>query len=154
LRQFYVAVGAADVRPGGLAPWRIRRLRGFVEEHLSQSIRITDLSRVVGLSVPHFARAFGLSFGEPPHLYVIQRRLVRARHLMLTTEMVLSEIALACGFNDQAHLCRLFRRYIGTTPAAWRRQTREAVGMNGSSSALSWIASIDNQSVGNVAAAR
>ena len=66
---------APDVRLGGLAPWRIRRLQAFVEEHLSQSIHIVDLSGAVGLSVPHFSRAFGLSFGEPPHLYVIQRRL-------------------------------------------------------------------------------
>jgi AraC-like DNA-binding protein len=121
--------GPADkeVRLGGLAPWRIRRLQAFVEEHLSQSIHIADLSGAVGLSVPHFSRAFGLSFGEPPHLYVIQRRLDRARHLMLTSNMALSELAVACGFNDQAHLCRLFRQHTGRTPAAWRREWRDAI---------------------------
>ena len=113
---------APEVRVGGLAPWRIGRLQVFVEEHLSQSIHVTDLSRVVGLRVAHFSRAFGVSFGKSPHLYVIQRRLARSCELMVGSDMVLSEIALACGFNDQAHFCRLFSRYTGTTPAAWRRE--------------------------------
>ena len=133
---------APDVRLGGLAPWRIRRLQAFVEEHLSQSIHIVDLSGAVGLSVPHFSRAFGLSFGEPPHLYVIQRRLDRARHLMLTSDMALSELAVACGFNDQAHFCRLFRQHTGRTPAAWRREWRDAIRANGSSPPLPRIAAV------------
>ena len=123
---FNAATTAPDVRLGGLAPWRIHRLQAFVEEHLSQSIRLADLSGVVGLSVPHFSRAFRLSFGQPPHLYVIQRRLERARRLMLTSDIALSELAIVCGFNDQAHFCRLFRR-CGRIPAAWRRELREAV---------------------------
>jgi AraC-like DNA-binding protein len=122
--EFPLSMGAVapEVKVGGLAPWRIGRLQVFVEEHLSQSIRVTDLSRVVGLRVAHFSRAFGVSFGKSPHLYVIQRRLARSCELMLGSNMMLSEIALACGFNDQAHFCRLFGRYTGTTPAAWRRQ--------------------------------
>jgi AraC family transcriptional regulator len=135
---FATAPAAPDVRLGGLAPWRIRRLLAFVEEHLSQSIHVADLSGAVGLSVPHFARAFGLSFGKPPHLYVIQRRLDRARQLMLTSDMALSELAVACGFNDQPHFCRLFRRHTGRTPAAWRRVIRA----NGSSSPLPRIAAV------------
>jgi AraC family transcriptional regulator len=123
---FTVATGAPDARSGGLAHWRIHRLQTFVEEHLSQSIRLADLSGVVGLSVPHFSRAFRQSFGQPPHLYVIQRRLERARHLMLTSDIALSELAVVCGFNDQAHFCRLFRR-CGRTPGAWRREWRNAV---------------------------
>ena len=133
---------APDVRLGGLAPWRIRRLQAFVEKHLSQSIHIVDLSGAVGLSVPHFSRAFGLSFGEPPHFYVIQRRLDRARHLMLTSDMALSELAVACGFNDQAHFCRLFRQHTGRTPAAWRREWRDAIRANGSSSPVPRIAAV------------
>jgi len=127
---------APDVRLGGLAPWRIRRLQAFVEEHLSQSIHIVDLSGAVGLSVPHFSRAFGLSFGEPPHLYVIQRRLDRARHLMLTSDIALSELAATCGFSDQAHFCRLFRRDTGKTPAAWRREWRASIRANEAHPAL------------------
>jgi AraC-like DNA-binding protein len=139
---FADAPAAPDAGLGGLAPWRIRRLKVFVEKHLSQSIHIADLSRAVGLSVPHFARAFGRSFGEPPHLYLIRRRLDRARRLMLTSDMALSELAVACGFNDQAHLCRLFRQHTGRTPAAWRREWRDAIRANRSCSLLPPIAAV------------
>lgn len=105
-----------------LAPWKIRRLRAFVEEHLSDPIRIPDLSDLVGLSVPHFSRAFRQSFDEPPHAYVTQRRLDRARSLMLTSDLALIEVAVSCGFSDQAHFCKVFRRETGRTPAAWRRE--------------------------------
>jgi AraC-like DNA-binding protein len=141
-----VATVASDARTGGLAPWRIRRLLAFVEEHLSQSIHIEDLSRVVGLSVPHFSRAFGVSFGKTPHVYVIQRRLDRSRDLMLASNMMLSEIALACGFNDQAHFCRLFSRYVGTTPAAWRRACHGEAQAAGSSLALHQV-TVDSHSL-------
>jgi AraC-like DNA-binding protein len=119
---FTAATAAPDTRSGGLAPLRIHRLQAIVEEHLSQSIRLADLSGVVGLSVPHFSRAFRLSFGQPPHLYVIQRRPERARHLMLTSGIALSELAIVCGFNDQAHFCRLFRRCgsVRASPAQLR----------------------------------
>jgi len=110
------------IRSGGLAPWKIRRLKAFVEEHLSDPIRIPDLSDLVGLSVPHFSRAFRQSFGAPPHAYLIHRRLERARFLMLAGDLALSEVAVSCGFNDQAHLCKVFRRETGRTPAAWRRE--------------------------------
>lgn len=110
------------IRSGGLAPWKIRRLRAFVEEHLSDPIRIPDLSDLVGLSVPHFSRAFRQSFDEPPHAYVTQRRLDRARSLMLTSDLALIEVAVSCGFSDQAHFCKVFRRETGRTPAAWRRE--------------------------------
>jgi AraC family transcriptional regulator len=127
-----------EVRLGGLAPWRIRRLKAFVEAHLSQPIRVADLSGAVGLSATHFSRAFVRSFGEPPHAYLIRRRIDRARHLMLTSDISLSDLAAACGFSDQAHFCRLFRRHTGRTPAAWRRDANRA---NGSSVARRQIAS-------------
>lgn len=137
--------GPADkeVRLGGLAPWRIRRLKAFVEAQLSQPIRVADLSGAVGLSATHFSRALVRSFGEPPHVYLIQRRIDRARHLMLTSDISLSDLAAACGFSDQAHFCRLFRRHTGRTPAAWRRDANRA---NGSSVARRQIASGEDQS--------
>jgi AraC-like DNA-binding protein len=114
-------------RPGGLPPWRIRRLVAFVQQHLSQPIRIADLSALVGLSIPQLSRAFRQSFGAPPHVYLIRQRLDRARHLMLASDIALSEVAVACGFTDQAHFCNLFRRHTGRTPAAWRRERRDAI---------------------------
>jgi AraC family transcriptional regulator len=111
---------------GGLTGWQIRRVTGFVDSHLDENIRVEDLSQVVSLSPTYFSRAFKRSFGETPHTYVIRRRVEQARHLILTSDIALSEVAQTCGFGDQAHLCRLFRQRVGASPAAWRRERRDS----------------------------
>jgi AraC family transcriptional regulator len=53
---------------------------------------------------------------------LMRRRILRAQKLMLTSRLPLSQVAVECGLCDQAHLTRLFRRIVGTSPCAWRRQ--------------------------------
>lgn len=116
-----VAAAIPEQVRGGLAPWQIRKVTSHVEANLERSIRNEDLATLVRLNPSHFGRAFRNSFGEPPHEYVIRRRVERAQGLMLTTDATLSEIALDCGLADQSHLTRLFRRIAGESPRAWRR---------------------------------
>jgi AraC family transcriptional regulator len=106
---------------GGLAPWQKRKVEAYIAQRLEGSILVQDLAAIVSLSANHFSRAFKMSFGESPHAYITRSRVGRARALMLNTSDSLSQIALACGFADQAHLCRVFRPATGTTPGAWRR---------------------------------
>jgi AraC family transcriptional regulator len=115
-----VAASSGQAR-GGLAPWQIRKVTSHIEAHLDRSIRNEDLAALVRLNASHFGRAFRNSFGEPPHEYVIRRRVERAQGLMLSTDAPLSAIALDCGLADQSHLTRLFRRVAGESPRAWRR---------------------------------
>ncbi len=111
-------------RPGALAGWQIARVRAFIESNLHRTIHTADLSAVAQRSPAHFSRSFKQAFGEPPHAYVVRRRLERASHLMITSLESLSQIALSVGFSDQAHLCRLFRRALGQSPSRWRREYR------------------------------
>jgi AraC-like DNA-binding protein len=114
--------GARRSRTAGLAGWQVARVRTFIDKNLHRTIHTQDLSAVARRSPAHFSRAFKLTFGEPPHAYVVKRRLEKACHLMMTTPASLSEIALNAGFSDQAHLCRLFRHAFGQSPASWRRE--------------------------------
>lgn len=119
-------IGATDAQTkeqarGGLSPWQIRKVANHIEAHLDRPIRNEDLATIVRLNPSHFGRAFRNSFGEPPHEYVIRRRVERAQGLMLSTDASLSDIALDCGLADQSHLTRLFRRMVGESPRAWRR---------------------------------
>ena len=114
--------GARRSRTGGLAGWQMARVRSFIDKNLHRTIHTQDLSAVARRTPAHFSRSFKLSFGEPPHAYVVKRRLEKACHLMITGSASLSEIALSVGFSDQAHLCRLFRQAFGQSPAVWRRQ--------------------------------
>lgn len=112
--------GAEQFR-GRLAPWQILKVTSYVDANLNQPMCNRDLATIARLSLSHFCRTFRNSFGEPPHEYVIRRRVERAQGLMLSTIAPLSAIALDCGFADQAHLSRLFRRVVGESPCAWRR---------------------------------
>jgi AraC family transcriptional regulator len=106
---------------GGLAPWQARTVASHVETNLDKPIRSSDLATVARLDPGYFCRVFRVTFGEPPLSYVSRRRIERAQRLMLETDVSLSQIALDCGFADQAHFSRLFRRVAGDTPRAWRR---------------------------------
>ena len=114
--------GANGFTRGGLAAWQIARVRAYIDSNLHRTIHIRDLSAVARRSPAHFSRKFKLAVGEPPHAYVVRRRLERACHLMITSAAPLCEIALSAGFSDQAHLSRLFRQAFGQSPASWRRE--------------------------------
>ena len=104
-----------------LLPWQASRVREYIERNIAQGIRVSDLSALVFRTAAHFSRAFKRSFGLTPHAYVVRRRIELASQLMIESRTPLSQIALKCGFNDQAHLCKRFRKHTGATPAAWRR---------------------------------
>jgi AraC family transcriptional regulator len=104
-----------------LLPWQASRVREYIEINLAQPIKVSDLSALVYRTEAHFSRAFKRSFGHTPHAYVLRRRIEVASQLMIESSTPLSQIALKCGFNDQAHLCKQFRKHTGATPAAWRR---------------------------------
>jgi len=109
---------------GGLTRWQLRRVTDYMEENLKFTIRVSDVAARVGLSTSYFFSAFRCTVGESPYAYVVRRRIERAQELMLLTEKPLSEIALDCGLTDQPHLTRLFKRLVGASPAAWRRQRK------------------------------
>ena len=116
---------------GGLAPWQRRKIETYLLDHLDECIRVETLAEAVPLSVSHFCRAFKETFGETPHAHIMRLRLERAQEMMLTSEEPLSQIALACGLADQAHLSKLFRRCMGESPSTWRRRRRREPELTG-----------------------
>lgn len=104
-----------------LVAWQQRRVLDHIESSLAKPLRNRDLAALVGYSEFHFNVAFRNSLGTSPHEFLIRRRIERAQQLMLTTSLPLCDVAAECGLADQAHLTRLFRKYVGETPAAWRR---------------------------------
>jgi transcriptional regulator of acetoin/glycerol metabolism/AraC-like DNA-binding protein len=109
---------------GGLSPGAMRRVREYVQVHLGESIDLSILAGVAGLSVHHFARQFKQSAGVTPHVYLTQRRVERAQEMLVQTNLPLAEIAFAVGFFDQGHLARHFRHLLGKTPREFRWSQR------------------------------
>ena len=109
---------------GGLLAWQLNRVVDYIETHLAEKMMATDLADVIDVSVGQMMRAFKVSVGVPPFRYIARRRVELACTMMSTTREPLSQIAIACGMCDQAHLCKVFRRTIGMSPAVWRREQR------------------------------
>lgn len=114
----------AAVVPRGpvLAPWQTHKVRDFIDASLGAPIRLQACADQARLSASYFSRAFKASFGVTFGHYIRHRRVERAQQLMLLSGRSLAEIALACGFADQAHYCRVFRDAVGLSPKAWRRR--------------------------------
>jgi AraC family transcriptional regulator len=111
----------SDPVRGGLAMWQMNRVIGYIDTNLASGIRSSDLARLVDLSESHFSRAFKSSVGVPPHSYITRRRIEHAREMMRASDQALAQIAIVCGWSDQSHFCRVFRRVEGLSPDEWRR---------------------------------
>jgi AraC family transcriptional regulator len=118
-----VTLGEAAPTPG-LSAAQARRLRDYIEANLAATLTCDRLAAVAGVSSHYLLRHFKARFGCAPHAYVLARRVERARRLLAQSAHDLREVAMLTGFSDQPHLTRVFRRCLGTTPAAYRRAVR------------------------------
>ncbi len=107
-----------------LLAWQARKVLDHIDRHIAGRVPVADLCALVSRSEAHFSRSFRGTFGYSPHAFVVRRRVELAAKYMLQTDTSLSDVALGCGFVDQAHLCKHFRVVTGETPAAWRRAKR------------------------------
>lgn len=110
--------------PGGLPPRQLERVVDYIEAHLRDDLSLVRLARVAGVSASHFTVLFKRSMGVPVHAYIVQRRVVRARELLVRGELTPSAVALEVGFAHQSHMARWMRRVLGVTPAAIVRSRR------------------------------
>lgn len=105
----------------GLSEWQRKKIIRYIDENVDTRLRVSDLSEQVRLSVSRFSKGFNVTFGRPPYDYVLSRRIEAAKYLIASTQEPLSQIAHACGLSDQAHLSKVFKRLVGTTPLKWRK---------------------------------
>jgi AraC-like DNA-binding protein len=115
-RHAEIAPATAD---RGSETVRMRRVRELIEDRLDEDLPLETLSAEANMSAWHFLRVFRRETGATPHLYLLQRRLLRARRLLEAGEPP-AAVASATGFADQSHLTHRFRRTYGVTPAAFQ----------------------------------
>lgn len=115
------SVAVEERRYGGLDGRRLKRILEFIEANLSEELSLSRLAAVAEMSTSHFRAGFRDSVGAPVHQYVIERRVERAKSLLMREEQTIAEIALAAGFTHQSHLARHMQRATGFSPLEMRR---------------------------------
>src|SRR5580693_7529502 len=117
-------VGSPGPVRGQLAPWQVRRAKDFLNANLCGDVSLASLAAECNLSVSHFAHAFRRTFGQPPHRWLMERRIDAVKNLLLTSRLTLAEVATQCGFADQSALSRSFKRVLNESPGEWRRSRK------------------------------
>ena len=100
---------------------RIQRGLTFIEAHLFERPSLEAVARHAGTSPWHFHRVFTAATGETPAGYVWKRQVGEACRRLVETEQPLVDLALDCGFESQSTFTRAFTRYVGVSPARYRR---------------------------------
>src|SRR4051812_24547581 len=106
---------------GGLAGGALRRVRGYIDNHIGERISLDELAREAGVSRFHFARQFRLSTGESPMEYLRRVRIERSKSILQTRDATIAEVAARLGFSDQSHFTRIFGRLVGVSPGSFAR---------------------------------
>jgi AraC family transcriptional regulator len=109
-------------KSNALLDWRLERVKGYIDAHMTKLVSLEDLAASAGLSRMYFAAQFKAATGYRPHEYVLFRRIEHAKALMLESDAKLVEIALKAGFSGQAHFSTVFKRFVAETPAQWRKR--------------------------------
>jgi len=113
---------AASHEPGrGLTGAQYKRVLDHVAAHFGEPLTIEDLAAVAALSPAHFSRQFREVIGNSPHQFLMEYRVEQAKGMLAERDRPLIDIALACGFADQPHFSRVFKRLTGVTPKAYRQ---------------------------------
>ncbi|MFG6355178.1 MAG: AraC family transcriptional regulator, partial [Alistipes sp.] len=100
----------------------ITRFESAVYGNIYTNLSLEEISSKLCLSISSFKRKFRRSFHCPPHKWFLEKRMARARGMVLATDMSISQIGQVCGFTNQSHFIKLFKRFFGSTPTVYRRE--------------------------------
>jgi AraC family transcriptional regulator len=106
---------------GGLSNVGRRNVIDLVRSRISEDISLADMAAVTGLSITHFSHIFKKSMGQSPHQFVLQQRVQCAKELLVSLNLRMIDIALACGFKTQQHFARIFRNECGLSPTEYQQ---------------------------------
>jgi len=120
LREYTVATASTVWPRAGLSSHKLRKAIDFVDENLRNDLTLDAIAAAVALSPGHFAHAFRQTTGVAPHRYVLERRVERAKTLLLQSDLPITQIAHLVGCSSHSHFSVLFNRVTGVTPRQFR----------------------------------
>lgn len=120
LGQYAASVPNTQNHSAGLPAYKLRRVIEYINDNLTRNLTLAEIAHVAGMNPYYFSRVFRQAMGIPPHRYVINRRMEKAKRLLTDDEMPLVEVGLSVGFRNQSHFTTMFHKQTGVTPKAYR----------------------------------
>lgn len=108
-----------------LSDAQMQRVHAYFQEHLQGGFRISELAATMGMSRTSFFKRFGRTARITPNQYLQILRIEKAKRLLQESDLSLIDIAFVCGYSDQSHLARFFKRYVQMSPGRYRNKMRE-----------------------------
>ncbi len=124
LKHYSVSVGTIVTDSQGLCQLKLGQAIEYINDNLEKDLTLAELAAVVSMSMYHFSRLFKQSTGFSPHQYVLNCRIEKAKRLLARTEEAIDQICQQVGFQNQSHFTNVFRKIMGTTPNAYRKQVK------------------------------
>ncbi|HEV8527165.1 MAG TPA: AraC family transcriptional regulator [Actinomycetes bacterium] len=109
-------------RPAVPLARHLLRVRDLIDRAYAEPLDISALARSASVSTAYFSRSFKAAFGETPHQYLMSRRMERAKALLRSGDVAVTEVCLAVGFTSLGSFSTQFRRFVGDSPSAYRKR--------------------------------
>lgn len=103
----------------------LENLIQYINKHLDQNLKVADLAKYFGYSTSYLIKMFKKRYDMTPGAYIYQRRISQVKHLLISDDLTLDEMAAQCGFYDAAHLVRRFKDEEGMTPMTYRAEAKQ-----------------------------
>jgi AraC-like DNA-binding protein len=103
----------------------LRKAERYIWAHYTEKIKLADIASAAGLSAPYFSTIFKEEMGENLSVSLNRLRIEKAMNLLTEGNMSLSEIAAACGFEDQSWFSKTFKLFTGISPGRYRDSGNE-----------------------------
>jgi transcriptional regulator GlxA family with amidase domain len=118
-----VELGSGPVPLNAQAIERVEAARQYLHAHAAEPVTLAALARVAALSPFYLVRVFKAHVGVPPYRYLTSLRVDRARMLLASSSLSVTQIAHRCGFGSASHFSTVFRSHVGLSPTEYRRRS-------------------------------
>jgi AraC family transcriptional regulator len=119
VRRYSEAVDVS-IKHNGMPPSRLKKVIEFITEHIEDDLSLARMAKVAGISRYYFCREFKKSMGVTPQRYVVQQRIEKAKVLLQSTSLTITEVSAQLRFPTPSHFTSTFRRIVGLTPTSFR----------------------------------
>ena len=133
LREYTTAKPQLNQGDRKLPRQTLLRAVEYIQDHLGKELTVSRIADEVSISPYYFSRLFKEATGKSPHQFVIEARVSKAKHLLETGNITISDAAYQVGFADQSHLTRHFKRVFGLSPKAFLYRQDSNPGFNSGS---------------------